>query len=320
MIFDVTRWPLPVGLDQAAGWGSELVSVPGEPLVIFGLPNGGRASRWAVADLKTGDLRTAHGLHGEVRDGVFTPDGGGWLLTTFAICRVSFKPELSVSACDRPAGMGTYLWRLLDLGSGWLGATGWTTSSIVVIDSTGLSVRKRVRLISPHLALRRTGAVRLLAPHGGEWLDLELPSLNRSDHGTMPTATGAVQCGDELWMLAGDRVAIDEHVPIERAWRVRPSRLLALDLDSLSELRAAAAPRGAREVLGADSAGRMVISTDNGVSVVDADSLVELGRVDMRSAWQPLSAHAFVPTTDSVVAFRERFEPAELIVITWKPR
>src|SRR4051812_31614658 len=86
--FEVARIELPdFGLTDA-GYGSELVVVPGSPTVVLSLPSGGAKCPWACVNVQAGAVAAERGLRGDVRDAWLDRAGLGWLLTTSALLRV----------------------------------------------------------------------------------------------------------------------------------------------------------------------------------------------------------------------------------------
>jgi hypothetical protein len=234
------------------------------------------------------------------------------VLTTSALCRLSVAGEPRVLDVQRPKGLGTYLWRLLELGPDHFGATGWATKSVAVISRSTWEVETRLRIPAPHLAVRRGDVVRLYSPHGGMCLDVLPPELERIAQPPMPLGTAPLIDRGELFVLHGRRTQTDRAVPIEKIWRIEPDTLLALDPDSLAELRRAPAPKGARDVLGVDSDGRLIVSTHTGIALVGRDSLTELARID---AVDRASFHTVV--AGAVVISPDGFAPRELVVVSW---
>jgi hypothetical protein len=319
--FDVRSLPLPADRDYVGTWGSSLVAVGSEPAVALSLPTRGHPVRWGVADLVTGEVRVSKTMRGELRDGLFEPSGEGWLLTTQALCKVDVSGDTPrVLETLRPKGLGTYLWRLLAIGRDHLGATGWATASVAVVGRQSGRLEKRLRIASPHLATPEGDLVRLFSPHGGECLDVRLPSLARAEQRAMPFGTNPVLHEGELFMLAGRRIEADRSIPIERMWRIERETIAALDPSSLTIRRETPAPPESREVLAVDSNGLLVVSTDSGIVLIDRETLREEARAALPDLSRPVFAHEFVPGADAVVISPDRFVPTELAVLTWEIR
>jgi hypothetical protein len=133
----------------------------------------------------------------------------------------------------------------------------------------------------------------------------------------MPVGTAPVIDRGELFLLHGPKTQADRAVAIEEIWRIEPHTLLALDPDSLAELRRAPAPTDAREVIGVDAAGRLIVSTGRGVALVARDSLEEVARVEVPGLRVDVGAHEYVPGAGAVVITPEGFAPKELVVVRW---
>ena len=74
-------------------------------------------------------------------------------------------------------------------------------------------------------------------------------------------------------------------------------------------------PTRAREVLGKDKRGQVVVSTDDGFALVDRSTLSEIARLTLPAA-NGLRAHAFLGRQQTMVMLDE-MRPRELIVARW---
>jgi hypothetical protein len=294
-------------------WGSGLLAHPKQPIVVMSFPRDAGPQPWAVIDVAAGNIQTAKGLRGELRDWIATGDEA-FCLTTHAVCRLRLTPEPTVLATYRPKGLGTYLWRMLDFGPDFVGVTGWASKTLVVLSRTDGTVVKRIASTAPQSSIRIDDRViRLFAFHGGEVVDIDLKTLKPIQRHHVPDGTRAVVSDDEVFTLIGPRRAADAHVDVQQIWRIEPKELVALD-SSLRVVRRIPAPRGARDVL-AITDGVIVIATDRGVALACASDLSPLGELDFERSdvWQ----HAFVPEDRSVVISLNRFLPTELKVVRW---
>jgi hypothetical protein len=293
-----------LGVPERLGqYGSALVALPDGQRVILTLPRGRAGFRLVTVDAVRGEVHAGETIRGELRDGLFEPGATGWLLTTHALCELSLTdghPRL-LRAC-RPRGLGKYQHRLLALGAHRLGVTGWGSRSVAVIDRATGTVVDRVRVTAPHLAAAMPNAVRLFAPHGGECVDLALPALAVAARRKMPTGTRPILHDGRLFLLEGVRCEVHDEVPIRRLWRVKPERLSVLDAESLLAVNTAVAPPEARDVLGLDASGRLVISTPRGIALASSDELHELERAELDELRLPLLAHAWMPKLGAVAA------------------
>lgn len=282
--------------------------------VVLSLPSGSGKVPWARVDIETGAVDVARGLRGDVRDGLLDADGGGWLLTNSALVRVEVADRMTVVDTLVPKGMGKHQSRLHALGDNRYGACNWMGKRLYVVDVTTSALVKTINVVAPHLSVLNAETVTLYAPHGGERLVLGRGALDRLEHTSMPTGTMPFYCDGEIVMLTGERIAMP-HINPTRGWIVSRQNLVLLDAASLTERRSAAAPRGARDVLGTDHAGQLVISTDDGVVIADRRTLKEIDRVTFA---QPvaLGAHTFLTARQAVVMTNGIFS-RELIVARW---
>jgi len=74
-------------------------------------------------------------------------------------------------------------------------------------------------------------------------------------------------------------------------------------------------PLGAREVLGKDDDGRVVISTDDGLVLVDRSTLSDVARLALPTD-HGMRSHAFLEAHRATVMIDDR-RPREVIVARW---
>ena len=74
-------------------------------------------------------------------------------------------------------------------------------------------------------------------------------------------------------------------------------------------------PAGAREVLGKDKEGRVVISTDDGLVLVERSTLREVARLALPDVHR-IRGHAFLCTQQAMVMI-DQTRPRQLIVARW---
>jgi hypothetical protein len=267
-----------------------------------------------VVNVQTGEVASAAGLRGELRDGIVVGDTA-LCLTTHALCNLRVLPKPQVVACHQPAGCGTYLWRLLDFGDEMVAATGWCTKSVLVMRRGDGSVVKRLHMASPQASVRLGDSkVRLLSFHGEEAADYELPSLRRVARRPLPLGTTPVVADEEIYVLTGSRVSADSHIPIEKLWDVLPKHIVAIDRADLTVKRTAPVAFGARSVAGILD-DTLIVSTDSGLRLVRRSDLVTLGSCEVaQSVWEC----TFVPGARAAVVQSNRFVPTELTVVRWR--
>lgn len=286
---------------------------PKQPIVVLSFPRDAGHLPWATIDITTGNILTAKGLHGEIRDWI-AADDEAFCLTTHGVCRLRLFPTPEVMATYRPKGLGNYLWRMLDFGPDFIAVTGWASKSVFILSRTDGTVVKRIAATAPQSSLRIDDRIiRLFAFHGGEVVDIDLKTMKPIQRLQVPDGTRAIHANGEVVTLLGPRHAANADIDIKQIWRIEPKELVVLDR-SLKVVRRAAAPLGAREVL-AIKDGVIVISTDRGVALACMSDLGTLGALDIERSdiWQ----HAFVPEENSVVVLPSRFIPNQLKVVRW---
>lgn len=310
-----------VGLPPAGvhGWGSALIPLPGGREIALSLPHGRAAFRLATVDVSSRTFRVDGAVGGEIRDALFDDDGNGWVLTTQALRPAAFADgRLKLAPATRPRGLGTHQHRLFALGRRHLGVCGWASKSLAVLARESGELVKRLPMVAPSTALARGDQTLLLAPHGAEAIAVDLESLSIRGRWPMPFGTHPLAVDGHVFMLAGERQQSHPGVALERQWRITRDRVLRLDPASFVILAQAPAPPQSRDVLGVDDAGRLVLSTEHGLALVDRD-LREVDRVDLPSR-RPLLAHAWLPGLNTLVAHSSAPQPGsagELVTFSW---
>jgi hypothetical protein len=311
--FAADRIELPP-FEQPHGWGTELLATPDGEIVFLSLPKGRRANRLCVVDVVTGEATADQSIRGDLRDAYFEAPDHGWLLTTFALGELALEDgRLTVTAQSRPRGLGTYRHRLHPLGKDHLLVSGRGSSSAVVVERVTGTVVRRIRVRSPQLSAATGDTVRFYATRDGECVDVALPSMKVS-RAPMVTGTAPTISGNELVMLEGVRTAA---VQSGKASRIEPTALVALSLDSLSPIRRGPAPTGARDVLGVDASGRIVVSTSSGIALADRETFSEVARYDVPEPLRPIHAHRWLGRLDRVAVYARRLDAHELRLIGW---
>ena len=309
--FEVSRIELPdFGLAQG-GYGSELVAVGDAPKVVLSLPSGSAKCPWACVDVQSGVVAAERGLRGEVRDGRLNRTGQGWLLTTSALVRVDVAGPPRIVDLLVPRGLGRYHARLLAMGDDRYGMCPWLGQMLSVVDVQTRAIIKKIRVPAPHLSLVGEHTVTLYSPHGGQRTVLRRHDLERLEAAAMPTGTRPLFDDGEMVMVLGQR----RQVTHSSAWEISRDALGRFDASTFEERARVPMPVGAREVLGKDNAGRVVISTDDGFVLVDRAALSEIARLALPVA-NGIRAHAFLRAQQSVV-MTDDMRPRQLIVARW---
>ncbi len=309
--FEVSRIELPdFGLKEG-GYGSELVTVGDAPKVVMSLPSGSAKVPWACVDVQSGSVAAERGLRGEVRDGSLDRAGKGWLLTTSALVRVDVAGPPRIVDLLVPRGLGRYHSRLLPMGDDRFGACPWPGRTLSVVDVQARAVVKKIRVPAPHLSLVSEQTVTLYAPHGGQRMLLRRRDLKRLEVASMPTGTRPFFDDGEMVMVLGQRRPIAH----SSSWEIARDGLGIFDAETFDEHARVPMPPGAREVLGKDRRGRVVISTDDGLALVDRSTLSETARLTLPVA-NDLRAHAFLATQQTTVMLDDT-RPRQLIVARW---
>jgi hypothetical protein len=310
-IFEVSRIELPdFGLKEG-GYGSSLVSVGDGPRVVLSLPSGSAKVPWACVDVQSGAVAAERGLRGDVRDGQLDEVGRGWLLTISALVRVDVAGAPRIVEVLVPRGLGRYHARLLPMGDDRYGVCPWPGQTLTVVDVQTSAVVRKIRVPAPHLSVVGEQTVTLYAPHGGQRMILRRSDLERLEVAVMPTGTRPWFDDGELVMVLGTRRP-STHSSV---WEISRNALGIFDGSTFEERFRVPMPGGTREVLGKDHAGRIVISTDDGLVLVHRSTLNEIARLALPTA-NGMRSHAYLNAQRAMVMI-EATRPRQLIVARW---
>ncbi len=309
--FEILRWKLPD--TSMNGYGSSLVRQPGSAVVLSTFPSG----KLYQCDAFTGDVRVGKAISGELREVVF--DGGSgcqdvdgaWALATHGLCRISLS-SLSRTSANIRKGLGTYQGRMVALSGDVLGISafyGRTTKLVSRVDGTML---KTVRMGAPCLVYPLPdGRHRCWSLHHAVVSDLDVAAARCVDRHTLAHGMRPALVGDEVLALCGVRT-VDPRT--SDVWDVKPTQLVAFDAYTLNPLRQATIGADAVEVLGADTAGRIVISRRHSVTVHRPDTLAVEGSYEHHA---PLGDALLLGEHNSVVLRSTVTAGDGLTVVTW---
>ena len=127
----------------------------------------------------------------------------------------------------------------------------------------------------------------------------------------MPTGTRPWFDDGELVMVLGERRPITHST----AWEISRNAIGIFDASTLEQRSRVPIPAGTRDVLGKDHAGRVVISTDDGLVLVHRSTLNEVARLALPTA-NGMGSHAFLDAHQAVVMI-DGTRPRQLIVVRW---
>jgi hypothetical protein len=308
---ETSHWDLPT--TSTAGYGSNLVRVPGTTSVLSTLPGG----RMYLCDVLTGAIRTGQRLAGELRAFVF--DGahvdraaGAWALTTFGLCRISLA-SLTRTGENIRQGLGKYQGRMVALSHDVFGISSFYGRSLILVSRHDGTVLKRLRMGAPALAYPLPdGRHRCWSPHNAVATDLDLASARCAARHPLPYGKGPVLIGDQVLALTGER----EDMPgVPNVWDVRSSHVTTFDAWTLTELHRIPAPEDSIEVLGTDVAGRILITSRRAVTFLTP------GGFDVETTYQHhanLGGALLLPEHNCAVLQSSITTGNGLTVIRWK--
>ena len=310
-VFEVARIELPDFGLTGGGYGTELVPVGDAPKVVLSLASGGAKCPWACVDVRSGAVAAERGLRGDVRDGRLDGAGRGWLLTTSALVRVDVAEAPRIVEVLVPRGLGRYQSRLLPMGENRYGLCTWPGQTLTVVDVHTSAIVRKIRVPAPHLSVVGEQTVTLFAPHGGQRMLLRRSDLERLEVAAMPTGTRPWFDDGELVMVLGER----RPIPHSTAWEISRNALGLFDACTFEEHFRVPMPARTRDVLGKDTAGRVVISTDDGLVLADRSTLNEVARLALPTA-NGMRSHAFLDAQQAMVMIDD-MRPRQVIVARW---
>lgn len=310
---NISSVSLPV--NDYRGYGTSIPVVGDGPRVVLSWLSGPASFRCGFIDVAAGKRSDGVPIRGEVRDLLMDSATEGWLLSSYALSRVRVDhDEPVVTSAARPKGIGKFLGRLLPVGAAHIAVGAWWSHTTAILERSTAAIVRRLRITGPELTCERSDSTRLLAPHGGQYVDLYPSTLTVLRRGVLPEGTTPVAHRSELFLLAGPREGRGGGISTEKLWDIRPERLVVLDRDSLAVIRSVPAPDDTRTVLGVDHAGRLVLATRDGVALVDRETLTELDRASIGRQAGPAT---FVPAAGCVALMPYRPPLDRLFIVRW---
>lgn len=310
MDFDVARHPLPTTL--SGGYLSSLIALPGAASVLLSLPSKGATCRLCRVDLVGGRTVTGKGLPGDLRAVVLDDDSAvaGWALATYGLCRISLDPLARTGEVVR-AGIGKHQSHLFALSTDLLGVSQFHGASVSLVSRATGAVVTRLRTGAPALVHDLVdGTKRCWSPHRAGCADLDVDRRGVTARHEIPYGRGPALVGDRMLVVCGERVD-NPHAP--GVWHTTADELVAFDAHTLAIVARGAAPRTAIEVLGADAAGRIVVSTARGFGLHDPTSLTV---VAVHEEPGEIGGAVLLPGTNAVV-LQGQIASDGLTVVRW---
>jgi hypothetical protein len=250
---------LPVsGASAHWSYGTAVVAVPGTSQVILTPPSAASAAPWVLLDTATLTVAVGSGMPGPLRGAVFAPDGRWWVAGLYGVGRLE-PGGTKVEDVVRD-GLVRYPNRLLPLGDDVvLGSDLSPNVSVLTADPIS-----RMRLARADHAVGVGDRVRVFAPRAGRVYDVD-PTTRKvvRRHSVMSGKGGRLLDGRYVYLGSPE---------------VGPTYVRRVDVRSLAEGMPLPAPPGCVEVLGADQAGRLVVSQQDAFVVLDDTTGQELAR------------------------------------------
>jgi hypothetical protein len=308
---ETSHWDLPT--TSTAGYGSNLVRVPGTTSVLSTLPGG----KMYLCDVLTGAMQTGQRLAGELRAVVFDSEegdrtDGAWALATFGLCRIDLS-SLTRTGQNIRQGLGKYQGRMVALSHDVLGISSFYGKSLILVSRHDGTVLKRLRMGAPALVYPLSdGWLRCWSPHNAVATDLDLAAARCVARHPLPYGMGPVLIGDQVLALTGER----EDMPgVPDVWDIRPRHVTTFDAWTLTELQRTPAPEDSIEVLGTDVEGRILITSRRMVTFLTP------GSFDVETIYQHhanLGGALLLPEHNCTVLQSSITTGDGLTVIRWK--
>ena len=306
-------WKSALAVDTAPApidpW-SRLVCQDDGPLVLAALESNAAVGPWVVVDVDSGTSTVGRKLT-PIADGHLRADGSGLLPTYRGLTPVSVVPEPVVGA-SRGVGLGTgkdaHEQTMLDLGSEVVVVGRWFRPTSKLVNTVTGEVLRRLPAEPPFFLLpAATGRARLWALGSGAVFTLDTRTWHTVSREEAPRGLAACRTPHgTVAVLGAVDVSFDESLGHALLRDVAPGGLLhklrspfvgprlALLNDDLTEVTSDEASwlwqalddpdiRGAVR-LTADNAGRVVLTTAQGLTLVDSLSLQLLAQ-HRTSAW-----------------------------------
>jgi hypothetical protein len=350
LTFKVRHWRLPVepvvGDFVNWGYGPALVAVPDSTRVLLSLPGGSR-NPWCTVDLATGQIVRGTKMPGNLRAAFFPPsessDPRPWVLCAYGLGRLQLDGRATVTDVVRK-GIGSFQTALLDLGDGLLGVGHRRGKTLLLLSAADGTAVKRIRVPGPDLSYRLPdGRVRVLGMHHAQVTDIDLNSRTVVGRHSIPYGAGARRIDNALIALIGQRQDIrvvddsadarpggtlvlrlrqPEHWPDRAAaprpepdlgWDIEREEVAIIDAVDLTIRRTAPVPPSAVEVLGVDHDGRIAVATQDGLTLLDPDTLKA---VASHQTPHGILGAVLCPTRNAA-ALLGGHDPAALTVLNW---
>lgn len=316
----VTEIPIrPLDPSRSEGIGSA-IAVRAGPLQLFWTRPYSRSwinVHWARYDVASGRLNTSErgsGLRGDLVDWLPDDDRHAWFLLTHGLMRVDLDAMAPVAGLAR--GFPKWMSKLLALGPGLLGATGWTGETLTVVEIEGLRVRRALRMHSPDAIWQPQGGVstiELLSFNGEVARSLELATLSLGKARRLPKGKWPLVSGDQAWIVRGkDRV--DPRAPRIRG--LEGDHVAEVDIPTGEITRESPLLPSPERVKGIDGFGRLLVLCQQGFVLLDPRTLAPV--LDVRHPWGAFGDVALLPNGTSAAALPNKVGPERLVLVEWE--
>lgn len=307
----------PLDPSRAEGVGSAMMVRTDPVQVVWSRPYSRSWTHvhWARFDLESEQLRTSAagaGLRGDLIDWLPDRSRHAWFLLTHGLQRVDLDAMTPIETLSD--GLPKWMSRLLPLGPGMLGVTGWTGGVITLVGTSPLQVRGRVRMPSPDAVwLREPGTLELLSFNGevARTLGAAAPILGKPRR--LPRGKGPLVEGDRAWIVCGTD-GEEPRVPGIRS--LRGDRVAEVTLPSGEVVRESPPLPGPESVKGIDRDGRLLVRCEQGFVLLDPTSLAPV--LEARHSYGAFGDVSLLPDRTSAAVAPNAPAPERLLLVEWQ--
>jgi hypothetical protein len=214
------------------------------------------------------------------------------------------------------SGLPTYLWRVHDLGAGYVGVTGWTGGSMVVLDRAKMQIVASIRTPSPDLVIKQAAddELEFFAFNAGVRRLWRRSTMRLGPRRELPIGTGPHRTGDLVLFVEGKR---DEKSP-DAIRRIAGERVAILDVASGNVIARSPILDHPVSVIGIDRDRRVLVRCKFGLDILSAVDLAPIGRVRQDlNAFGPIIR---LPDGLSALGAVREIDPERFVLIRWRPR
>jgi len=257
-------------VEQATGWGANLVAIPERREAWFSRYEKTVSSRLYRFDIESRELMRIKGLAGELRGATLSDDGSRLrLLATFAVQELDLG-TMQVGRTLR-AGVGKYLQHLHALDSDRLGLARMGGHSLAVMQTSKWAIVRRVNLEAPDLIYRDGNRFIAYSFYNGSVAFLDSALKSSGPTRALPLCVAPAVHQDEIFALAAEKRPLGRGIAIDRLYNLAPKQeIKVFEVSSGRQIDRIALETSIDWIHGIDGGGRLVLSHDRQLILFDA--------------------------------------------------